>query len=92
MPDPQLRARLRRLADMALLVAFLALVGFSYGAFFATAGRMMMSPVPEFSDFYRAGQNPWAGASAEPAPQQRFAGAFAARRAPRPVPVAGNRR
>ncbi len=92
MRDPQFRATLRRLADMALLAAFLALAAVCYGAFFLGAGRMMISPVPEFSDFYQTGQNPWAGAIAEPGPQQRFAATMLARRAPSPRPAAGNRR
>jgi hypothetical protein len=66
------RARLRRLADLALLGAFLTLTAIAYGVFLAGAGRMMLSPVSQFSDFYQSGQNPWAGVTLEPAPQ-RFA-------------------
>jgi hypothetical protein len=52
---------LRGLASLALLGAFLALTIVAYGVFLASGGRMMLSPVPQFSDFYETGKNPWAG-------------------------------
>jgi hypothetical protein len=73
MRDRQLRAMLRRLGDAALLVAFLALTIFAYGVFFVGASRMLISPVPQFSNFYQMGQNPWAGALTQPASQQQVA-------------------
>jgi hypothetical protein len=72
MRGPRFRARLRRLADLTLLGAFLALTVVAYGVFLAAAGQLMLSPVPQFSDFYQTGRNPWASATIEPAPP-RFA-------------------
>jgi hypothetical protein len=86
------RAKLRRLADLALLGAFLALTALGYGVFLAGAGQMMLSPVPQFSGFYQSGQNPWAGITLEPAPR-RFA-TISTGTALRPLspPPAGNKR
>jgi len=87
------RATLGRLAETAMLAAFLALSAFAYSALFIAAGRVMTAP-PEFSDFYRPDHNPWIGAIIEPAaPQERLASAAPARRGYRsPLGAAGGRR
>lgn len=81
MLDPCRRAMLRRLADAAMLAAFLALSVFAYGALLIGAGRSILAPAPaQFADFYQPGQNPWSGAIIEPVPpQERFASAAPAR-------------
>jgi hypothetical protein len=73
MRGSRFRAKLRRLADFALLAAFLTLTAVAYGVFLTGAGRMMLSPVPEFADSYQSGRNPWAAATAAPAPPSRLA-------------------
>lgn len=73
MRDTGFRARLRRVADAALLAAFLALTAVAYGAFFIGVRQFMTTPVPEFSDFYQSGKNPWAAAITEPAAPLRLA-------------------
>ncbi|MGO8918964.1 MAG: hypothetical protein ACLQJR_23940 [Stellaceae bacterium] len=80
MLDRHRRAMLGRLADVALVAAFLALSAFAYGELSVGASRVVAAPAPlRFSDFYWPGQNPWAGAVIEPAPHERFVSATPAR-------------
>lgn len=73
--DRNHRATLARLADMVILASFIGLSAFAYDEFFVGAGQLMTaSSRMEFADFYRPGENPWAGAMIEPAePGGRFA-------------------
>lgn len=81
MLDPRWRARLGRMADVAMVAAFLALTVFAYGALFVGAGKFVTVSAPsEFADFYQPGQNPWSGVVVEPAPpREQFASTAPAR-------------
>lgn len=57
------RFYLARAADIAILASFLALSVFAYDRLFAGIGETMTaSGGIAFTDLYRPGQNPWAGA------------------------------
>lgn len=57
------RLTMARAADIAILASFLALSAFAYDRLFAGIGETMTtSGGVAFTDFYRPGQNPFAGA------------------------------
>ncbi len=70
-----------RAADIAIVVALLALSAFAYGRVSIGIGTLMESASGvEFTDLYQPGQNPWAGALVEPMPTGgRFASLSRAR-------------
>jgi len=68
MLDASQRAVLRRIGDIAIVVAFLALTVLGYGVFFISVDQIISgSNGPAFADFYRPGRNPWNNAIIEPA-------------------------
>lgn len=69
MRERRRRAIFARAADIALLAVFIGLSAFAFGRVSAGVGALMdRAGGVQFTDLYRPGQNPWAGAMIEPLP------------------------